>query len=135
MVRDGRDVSLSLEKQGWIRPFKWHRGQGLEVAALYWDWIVRQGRAGGLGLGEDYLELQYEELMQDPRQSLLRLSDFVGQELDFDQIQGAGISSVQRPNTSFPPNCTTENSMRWLAGSIVYRKTNGKFSARWWETF
>jgi hypothetical protein len=100
-VRDGRDVSLSLEKQGWIRPLKWDRGHGLEVAALYWHWIVRRGRAVGRTLGEDYLELQYEELVRDPRGSMAFLSDFVEQKLDYDEIQKAGIGSVRRPNTSF----------------------------------
>lgn len=107
MVRDGRDVSLSLEKQGWISPFRWHRGKDLEVAALYWDWIVRQGRTVGQDLGQDYLELRYEELMQDPRRCMARLGEFVGQELNYDQIQEAGIGSVQLPNTSFSSELQT----------------------------
>jgi len=101
VVRDGRDVSLSLEKQGWIRPFKWDREHALEVSALYWNWIVRRGRAVGRRLGQDYLELQYEKLVQDPRGNMVSLGDFIEQKLDYDQIQKTGIGSVQRPNTSF----------------------------------
>lgn len=101
VVRDGRDVSLSLEKQGWIRPFRWHREHALEVSALYWNWIVRRGRAVGRRLGQDYLELQYEKLVADPRGNMAFLGDFIEQKLDYDQIQKTGIGTVQRPNTSF----------------------------------
>ena len=101
VLRDGRDVSLSLEKQGWIRPFKWHRDAGLAVAALYWDWIVRRGRAQGPEFGSDYLEVQYENLVQNPAATLSRIGEFVDQQLDYERIQKIGIGSVTRPNTSF----------------------------------
>jgi hypothetical protein len=101
VVRDGRDVSLSLEKQGWIRPFEWDRGHTLEVAALYWDWIVRRGRAVGRRFEQDYLEVRYEELVRDPRGCMNLLSDFIEQKLDYDLIEKVGIGSLQNPNTSF----------------------------------
>jgi hypothetical protein len=104
VVRDGRDVSLSLEKQGWIRPFKWDRSAGLAVAALYWSWVVRRGRAFAPQLGSDYLEVQYENLVQYPVATLSRISGFVEQALDYEQIQKVGIGSVSKPNTSFKPD-------------------------------
>ncbi|MFZ1005929.1 MAG: sulfotransferase, partial [Candidatus Sulfotelmatobacter sp.] len=78
IIRDGRDVALSLEKQGWIKPFAWDRGKTLEVAALYWDWIVRKGRKDGRSLGSDYIEVRYEELVRDPRAVLQNLGAFIG---------------------------------------------------------
>jgi LPS sulfotransferase NodH len=119
VLRDGRDVSLSLEKQGWIKPFKWHRDDGLAVAALYWDWIVRRGRALGAQLGADYLEVQYENLVQSPVAALDRISDFVGQHLDYAQIQKIGIGSVSRPNTSFAADLKEQEFQpvaRWKSG-------------------
>jgi hypothetical protein len=101
IIRDGRDVALSLEKQSWIQPFPWHRQQTLEVAALYWDWIVRKGRKDGRTSGADYVEVHYEDLVQHPREVLDRLSGFVGQELDYDKIERVGIGSVSHPNSSF----------------------------------
>jgi len=44
IIRDGRDVALSLAKQHWIRPFPWDHDKELHTAALYWEWIVQQGR-------------------------------------------------------------------------------------------
>ena len=86
VVRDGRDVALSLEKQHWIRPFQWHREKRLEVAALYWDWIVRRGRAEGAHLGANYLEVQYENLVQNPVAAIRPISEFIAQPLNYEEI-------------------------------------------------
>ncbi len=48
IIRDGRDVALSLDKRGWSRPLPWDRDQGLMAAGLYWQWIVRKGRELGV---------------------------------------------------------------------------------------
>jgi glycosyltransferase involved in cell wall biosynthesis len=101
IIRDGRDVALSLEKQQWIRPFPWDHGKELLTAAAYWEWIVNEGRAHGRALGNDYTEVRYEDLVADPRGTLAALGGFVGQELDYDRIQRVGIGSVSRPNSSF----------------------------------
>jgi hypothetical protein len=119
VLRDGRDVSLSLEKQGWIRPFKWHRDAGLPVAAVYWDWIVRRGRTQGLKLGADYLEVQYENLVQTPEAALEQIGAFVAQPLDYGHIQKIGIGSVTRPNTSFASDLKEHEFQpvaRWKSG-------------------
>ncbi len=47
IIRDGRDVALSLAKRGWSRPLPWDRGKPLLAAGLYWEWIVRKGRKLG----------------------------------------------------------------------------------------
>jgi hypothetical protein len=101
IIRDGRDVALSLEKQAWIRPFAWDRRKTLEVAALYWDWIVRKGCKDGRTLGPDYVEVRFEDLVLDPRKVLENLGGFVGQELNYDKIERVGIGSVSQPNSSF----------------------------------
>jgi hypothetical protein len=101
IIRDGRDVALSLEKQGWIKPFAWDRRKTLEVAVLYWDWIVRKGRKDGRSLGSDYIEVRYEELVRDPRAVLRTLGAFIEQDLDYDKIERVAIGSVSKPNSSF----------------------------------
>jgi LPS sulfotransferase NodH len=101
IIRDARDVALSLEKQKWIRPFACDGGDGLLVAALYWEWMVKRGRESGKALGLDYREVLYEELVGNPRTALAQLGAFVGQELDYDRIQQIGIGSVSEPNSSF----------------------------------
>jgi Sulfotransferase family len=101
IVRDGRDVALSFARQGWSHPLPWDRKQKLGVAALYWSWIVQQGRRYGRELQADYIEIRYEDLVENPRKLLNQISTFVGQELDCEKIQTVGIGSVSAPNTSF----------------------------------
>src|SRR5438270_2319026 len=101
IIRDGRDVALSLEKQGWIRPLPWDQGKELQAAALYWEWIVNTGRAHGRALGADYKEVRYEDLVDDPNATLAGLGEFIGQKLDYSEIERVGIGSVSQPNTSF----------------------------------
>jgi len=71
------------------------------VAALYWEWIVEEGRKRGKVLGSDYVEIHYEDLVQNPRQVLARLSRFVEQDLDYERIQKIGVGAVSHPNSSF----------------------------------
>ncbi|MGC2172343.1 MAG: sulfotransferase [Candidatus Sulfotelmatobacter sp.] len=101
IIRDGRNVALSYIKQGWSYPLPWDRGERLGVAGLYWEWIVRKGREQGRSLGADYREVRFEELVTNPRQTLLRLGEFIEHDLDYGRIQREGIGSVSQPNTSF----------------------------------
>jgi hypothetical protein len=101
IIRDGRDVAASYAKQGWSHPLPWDRQEDLGVAGLYWEWIVRKGRALGRRLGADYQEVRFEELVTDPQQTLSFLGEFIQHDLDYNRIQRAGIGSVSQPNSSF----------------------------------
>ena len=101
IIRDGRDVALSYVQQGRSYPLPWDRHERLGVAGLYWEWVVRKGRKQGRCLGADYQEVRFEELIANPRQTLLRLGEFIEHDLDYERIQRAGIGSVSQPNTSF----------------------------------
>jgi len=101
ILRDGRDVALSLDKQRWIRPFPWDRGKSVLVAGLYWQWIVNKGRENGRVLGADYTEIHFEDLIQNPHTTLAKLGQFIDHDLDYDRILKVGIGSVSSPNTSF----------------------------------
>jgi hypothetical protein len=101
IIRDGHDVALSYAKQGWSHPLPWDRGEGLGVAGLYWEWIVRKGREQGKRLGADYREVRFEDLATNPRQTLSHLGEFIEHDLDYDRIQRAGVGSVSQPNSSF----------------------------------
>ncbi len=102
IVRDGRDIALSLTKMGGFRPIPWspHTGSLLETG-LYWDWMVQQGRQQGRRIPADYIEVHYEQLVTQPRAVLARLGDFLDHDLDYDRILKAGLGSVREPNSSF----------------------------------
>jgi hypothetical protein len=103
MIRDGRDVSLSLDARphAWLRPFSWDRKDSLAMTGLFWEWIVNRGRKLGRQLGGDYLEVRFEELQADPPRTLAKIGNFIQHDLDYERILRVGIGSVREPNTSF----------------------------------
>lgn len=101
IIRDPRDVALSTEKQGYIRPLPWDRTPRTNVAGLYWEWIVNRGRRDGRALGQDYIEVHFEDLIANPQAVLSRIGEFIDHDLDYDRIQQVGIGSVSDPNSSF----------------------------------
>jgi LPS sulfotransferase NodH len=103
MVRDGRDVSLSLDARPhkWVRPFPWDLQRSLLVTGFFWQWIVQGGRRQGANLAGDYLEIRFEDLQADPHATLAKIGQFIEHDLNYEQILKVGIGSVSDPNTSF----------------------------------
>ena len=101
IIRDPRDVALSLDKRQWTRPLPWDKNRSLVAAGLYWEWIVRKGRKLGAMLASNYMEIRYEGLVQQPRESLTAIAKFLHCDLDYDRIQRDSIGSVKKPLTSF----------------------------------
>ena len=103
IIRDGRDIALSLKKMGGFAPFPWDRSEtnSLVATALYWQWMVRRGRAAGRLFPADYIELRYEDLITNPRETLNHLGSFIDHDLDYDRIQAASLGSLSKTNSSF----------------------------------
>jgi hypothetical protein len=101
IIRDGRDVVLSLHRKGWTRPLPWQKSKSLLAAGLYWKWIVREGRRYGAMLGPNYFEVRYEDLVNRPAEALPKLAKFLGEPLDIRRIIDAGMGSIKVPLTSF----------------------------------
>jgi len=101
MIRDGRDVAVSMTRERWIETLPWDRTQNLVVAGLHWQWKVARGIQSAKTLSPDYLEIHFEELLTHRRNIMTKISDFLGQELDFDQMVSQPLGSVLDPNTSF----------------------------------
>ena len=47
------------------------------------------------------MEVHYEDVVQNPREALARIGQFIEQDLDYDRIQQVALGSVQNPNSSF----------------------------------
>ena len=73
IIRDVRDYCLSIHK-AW--------GKNIPRAAQRWADGVTAARNSGAGLGDDYLEIHYEELVTDTASSLQTLCDRLGIEFD-----------------------------------------------------
>lgn len=101
IIRDPRDLALSLDKKGWSRPLPWDKRNCLLAAGVYWEWIVRKGRKYGEHLGADYMETRYEDLVQSPAPELARIGKFLDCDLDYDRIKARSVGSIKNPLTSF----------------------------------
>jgi Sulfotransferase family len=103
IIRDGRDIALSLKKMGGFAPLPWDRSQtdSLVATALYWEWMVRKGRTPGRNFPADYMEIHYEDLITNPRETLSKLSGFIDHDLDYDRIQRVGLGCLSETNSSF----------------------------------
>jgi Sulfotransferase family len=112
VIRDGRDVAASLEKQRWVRPLPWDRAAPAFAAGAFWQWITTSGRRIGAHLGDAYCEVRYEDLVATPQAVLDTVGAFIGQGLDHGHILAHAVGSVARPNTSFP-GATQRFTGRW----------------------
>jgi hypothetical protein len=101
IIRDPRDLALSLDKKGWSRPLPWDKNNSLLAAAVYWEWIVRKGRKYGKQLGGDYMETRYEDLVQSPAAELKTIAKFLNCDLDYERIKANSVGSIRNPLTSF----------------------------------
>jgi hypothetical protein len=80
LIRDGRDVSLSmLTRERFARRFTTWEQDPISTAALSWEQLVRLGREAGAELPPDlYYELRYESLVADPAAECRKLCEFLG---------------------------------------------------------
>ena len=103
IIRDGRDIALSLKKMGGFSPLPWDRSESnsLVATALYWEWMVRNGRDHGRRFPSDYVEIHYEELTTNPHEVLKKIGTFLDHDLDYDRIQAAGLGRLSETNSSF----------------------------------
>lgn len=71
LIRDGRDVCLSLKKTGW-------HGEDTWTIAKYWSEAITSAHQAGTNLPSGrYLEIQYEDLVADPEAVLRSMCTFL----------------------------------------------------------
>jgi hypothetical protein len=79
IVRDGRDVALSLLKFDWGE-------NNLYAGARYWERAVNAGHRDGLTLGDRYFELRMEDLISDTERVAHEVGMFVTRGQDADEV-------------------------------------------------
>jgi Sulfotransferase family len=109
VIRDGRDVAMSMHREGWIAPFPWDCNQALLAAALHWKWKIARGIQSGRSLGPDYLEVRFEDLVANPQNTLAQISRFIAQDLDASQIRQHSIGTLGVPNSTFQEEVHAQN--------------------------
>ena len=103
IIRDGRDIALSLKKMGGFHPLPWDLSEtrSLVATALYWEWMVSKGREQGRKFPSDYIEIHYEDLITRPKETLHKLGTFLEHDLDYNRIQNTALGRLSETNSSF----------------------------------
>ena len=114
VVRDGRDVALSLAKKAFVKPFRCHDTHPQLAAAAYWSWVTNSILRQSEYLGNDLLTIHYEDLVENFEVTLSRIANFIGKPIDPGRINSFSIGSVLEPNSSFDRDETEDAAKpRW----------------------
>lgn len=110
MIRDGRDVAMSLEKLGWVSiPLGIsHRPLRLWWAGHQWRFSVNAGHAAKrLSAAENGLtEVRYENLVCQSREEIARISANIGIDLS-SLFSEDGTLSLKESNSAYGETVTT----------------------------
>ncbi len=81
VIRDARDVCVSLRQTGW-------RGDVTWAIATYWDEFVGAGCRQGRALPTElYLEIHYRDLVSDTETTLRRACEFLGEPFEPEMLE------------------------------------------------
>lgn len=80
VLRDGRDVTVSVRAaaRSWVPQWRQAFGRSVATSARAWSHAVRRARKLGARLGDQFLEVRFEEIKRDPRAAYQRLLGFCG---------------------------------------------------------
>nr|WP_157862551.1 sulfotransferase [Nitrosococcus halophilus] len=90
LVRDGRDVALSLSKISW-------GSKHIPRVAEEWRWKTTLMRKMGTLLGEHYLEVRYEDLVLDTEATLRTICNFLGEPFHARMMAYQSSSEAEMP--------------------------------------
>ena len=101
LVRDGRDVALSLRRISW-------GSAHIPRVAADWRWMTILGRKMGAFLGDHYLEVRYEDLVLKPEETLRRICAFLEEPYHEDLLRFHVTAEKEMPS----------ESMKWHQNSV-----------------
>ena len=136
IIRDGRDIALSLKKMGGFSPLPWDRGQtdSLVATALYWEWMVHRGRAYGRKFPADYIEIRYEDLITNPRDTLGNSGVLSITILTTIRFSAPAWAACRKRTLRFAKKVRRNRSTRSAAGRNVWRTPMSPPSKRPWAS-
>jgi len=110
LVRDGRDVALSLRNLSW-------GSKNLPRLAREWAWKVTLARKSGSFLKDQYCEVKYEDLVQNPEATLQDLCAFIDEEYMPEMLKYHVSAAKEMPKNSLDFH---KNSVRKPDISKIY---------------
>ena len=100
IIRDGRDVALSLLGTPW-------GPKDIYVAAKYWKKRIQEGENGKLSLRNNYLEITYEDFLKKPEEIFTKILNF----LETDESEKDAILAKFRK--AILPKIIPGNTFKW----------------------
>lgn len=78
--RDGRDVCVSVNAaaNSWMPNWKNSFGKSIRTQATSWKHVIQRADELRTSLGDDFLEVRYEELHDNPKAGYKQMFDFAG---------------------------------------------------------
>ena len=101
LVRDGRAVVLSQKSIEWM-------SDNLPKLILDWSWKTTIAHKVGSALGDNFLEIRYEDLVRQPEKMLRKICEFIGENYD-----AAMLSYSEKAGEVVPTD-----SLKWHRNSI-----------------
>lgn len=114
LVRDGRDVALSLRRVSWGK-------NDLPWVATDWRWRTTLAHKVGAVLGDRFLEIRYEDLVRDPQRVLEEVCRFLDETFEPEMLLYHGAAESQMP----------EDSLQWHRSSVS--APDPSMASRWRE--
>ena len=88
MIRDGRDCAASFHRRWGYHPMR---------SMVNWSDMVSEGRRQGLTVEGKYLEVRYEDITQDPEQSIRRICEFLSISYEQKMLESSPRPRKQQP--------------------------------------
>lgn len=108
LIRDGRDCALSMFVRG--REFGVYNSYH---AAKYWQQYVETGKEVGRALGSGvYLELKYEDILEDQLSAMKKICAFLGEDFDHSLINFEK-SSIAGKTPLLQKDVQKDNAGKW----------------------
>ena len=101
LVRDGRDVALSMRRIDW-------GSSHIPWVAQNWRWMTTLGRKMGAFLGDRYCEVHYEDLVTEPEETLRSICAFLEEPYHENLLRHHLTAQQEMP----------EESMKWHGNSV-----------------
>ena len=101
IIRDGRDVAISNRGISWGI-------HNIPTMARAWRWETMITRKLGHMLGEQYMELHYEDLVTDPPRELRRICAHIGEDYDNAMLLYHEVATSNMP----------ADSLQWHSSSV-----------------
>ncbi|MDX2503322.1 MAG: sulfotransferase [Gammaproteobacteria bacterium] len=109
IIRDPRDVALSIFNYGWSKGFF----AGPVRAAIAWAWHMKNLMKNLSLNSDDVLIIKYEDLVENAERAAMSIAEFLETNIDYDTIINNPIGVMKSSNTSYKSDINSNPVNRW----------------------